>query len=288
MPSGDEEREQKRIKTGKGQEEPTTAPAEVASLIATEGTNSKNTADVADAEAGDSYDTALEQEDDPQDSVNTDTGDQKKVVLENTPNDKDNKEDSDRVREEKLLQDLSSRFQKSEAKMDYLRYEEMMDNGQALELLDEHRVEERSSFSTSPQDFRYGLPASFQSGKVTNNKDSTKNYWKGNGPVLEKADYNGETVMLPIVAPRDEPRVTIRKVILDRTVSTIENHQGGSKVNWFWKMNLLLKEAEESRIYVGAVNRIVPLDKPDRMDKDVKGDAHSHLAFRWKIFDGTE
>ena len=50
----------------------------------------------------------------------------------------------------------------------------------------------------------------------------------------------------------------------------------------------LLKEAEESQIYVGAVNRIVPLDKPDRMDKDVKGDAHSHLAFRWRIFDGTE
>ena len=28
-----------------------------------------------------------------------------------------------------------------------------------------------------------------------------------------------------------------------------------------WKT--LLKDAEESQIYVGAVNRIVPLDKPD-------------------------
>ena len=46
-----------------------------------------------------------------------------------------------------------------------------------------------------------------------------------------------------------------------------------------WKK--LLQVAEESRIYVGAVNRIVPLDKPDRMDKDTKGEAHSHLAFRW-------
>ena len=158
MSSEGEEREKKRTKTDKevGQEEPTTAP--VASLIATEGTNFKNTADVADvadAEAGNSYDTALEQEDDPQDSVNADIGDQKKVVLENTPNDKDNKEDSERVREEKILQDLSSRFHKSTAKMEYLRFEEMMDNGQAFELLDEHRVEERSpaSFSTSPQDF---------------------------------------------------------------------------------------------------------------------------------------
>ena len=104
MPSEDEEREKKRTKIDKegGQEElPTTAPTAIAPLVATEGTDSKNTADVADAEAGNSYETALEQEDDPQDSVNTDIGDQKKVGLENTPNDKDNKEDSDSVREEK-------------------------------------------------------------------------------------------------------------------------------------------------------------------------------------------
>ena len=31
----------------------------------------------------------------------------------------------------------------------------------------------------------------------------------------------------------------------------------------------LLNTAEDSRIYVGAVNRIVPLDKPDTMDKDI-------------------
>jgi hypothetical protein len=52
-----------------------------------------------------------------------------------------------------------------------------------------------------------------------------------------------------------------------------------------WKT--LLRDAEESRIYVGAVNRIVPLDKPDRLDKDVKGDAHSHLAFRWNILNDS-
>ena len=70
-------------------------------------------------------------------------------------------------------------------------------------------------------------------------KGSTKDYWKGNAPVLEKCDYNGESVMLPKIAPRDEPQVTVRKVILDRTISTIENHQGGTKVNWFWKMQML-------------------------------------------------
>ena len=47
----------------------------------------------------------------------------------------------------------------------------------------------------------------------------------------------------------------------------------------------LLRSAEESRIYVGAVNCIVPLDKPDHLDKDVKEHAHSHLALRWNIFD---
>ena len=51
----------------------------------------------------------------------------------------------------------------------------------------------------------------------------TKEYWKGNAPVLTKVDYNGESVMLPKVAPRDEPTVTVRKVILDRTVNTIES-----------------------------------------------------------------
>ena len=52
-----------------------------------------------------------------------------------------------------------------------------------------------------------------------------------------------------------------------------------------WKT--LLRDAEESRIYVGAVNRIVPLDKPDRLDKDVKDNVRSHLTLRWNIFDGT-
>ena len=52
-----------------------------------------------------------------------------------------------------------------------------------------------------------------------------------------------------------------------------------------WKE--LLAVADVSKIYVGAVNRIVPLDKPDRMDKDVTGGVHSHLTLRWNIFNGT-
>ena len=51
--------------------------------------------------------------------------------------------------------------------------------------------------------------------------------------------------------------------------------------------NTLLRKAKESRIYTGAVNRVVPLDKPDRMDKDVRGEPYSHLAIRWNIFNGT-
>ena len=51
--------------------------------------------------------------------------------------------------------------------------------------------------------------------------------------------------------------------------------------------NALISAAEPSRIYIGALNRIVPLDKPDRQDKDSKGDVQSHLAFRWNIFNGT-
>ena len=128
------------------------------------------------------------------------------VVLENTQAVRDTvlnngintKSDS------KILEELTSRFNQSKAAMDYLRYEEMIDNGQAVELLEEHRVgldpRSQSAFPTSPQEQRYGLPMAFPSGKVFKD-NAAKTYWKGNGPVLEEADYNGETLMLPIVAP---------------------------------------------------------------------------------------
>ena len=64
-------------------------------------------------------------------------------------------------------------------------------------------------------------------------------YWTGSSPVMEKAEYNGESLMLPKIAPRTEPNVTIRKAIFQQTTTTIENHQGGNKVNWHWRMMML-------------------------------------------------
>jgi hypothetical protein len=57
--------------------------------------------------------------------------------------------------------------------------------------------------------------------------------------VLEQVSYNGETCMLPKLVPSSEKDVSIRKVFLDRTISVIKHHQGGSKVTWAWKVNLL-------------------------------------------------
>jgi hypothetical protein len=56
---------------------------------------------------------------------------------------------------------------------------------------------------------------------------------------MEQVSYNGETCMLPKLVPHSEKDVSIRKVFLDWTVSGIQHHQGGSKVTWAWKVNLL-------------------------------------------------
>jgi hypothetical protein len=45
--------------------------------------------------------------------------------------------------------------------------------------------------------------------------------------------------MLPKLVPLSEKEVSIWKVFLDRTISGIKHHQGGSKVTWAWKVNLL-------------------------------------------------
>ena len=50
----------------------------------------------------------------------------------------------------------------------------------------------------------------------------------------------------------------------------------------------LLSVAGDLGIYVGNVNRVVPLDKPDEEDRDGQGTPTSHLAFRWNIMDGSE
>ena len=45
----------------------------------------------------------------------------------------------------------------------------------------------------------------------------------------------------------------------------------------------LLEAAPDSNVYMGAINRIIPLDKPDYQDKDTKDYVVSYLAFRWKL-----
>ena len=49
----------------------------------------------------------------------------------------------------------------------------------------------------------------------------------------------------------------------------------------------LLSKAENLGVYVGALDQVVPLDKPDTMDRDDNGVyGKSHLALRWNILDG--
>jgi hypothetical protein len=57
--------------------------------------------------------------------------------------------------------------------------------------------------------------------------------------MMEKAEYNGETVMLPKLVPSSKKEVSVKKVFLVQTISGIKHHQGGSKVTWAWKVNLL-------------------------------------------------
>jgi hypothetical protein len=49
-----------------------------------------------------------------------------------------------------------------------------------------------------------------------------------------------------------------------------------------WKQ--LLEKAPGSNVYTGALNRVIPLDKPDPQDKDNKGNPTSFFAFRWSAY----
>ena len=67
--------------------------------------------------------------------------------------------------------------------MDYLKLEEMADEGQGA-------PQYEAALSVS------GL--SFATGRVGSSQvNSRERYWQGNTPVMEKAEYNGETLMLP-------------------------------------------------------------------------------------------
>ena len=48
------------------------------------------------------------------------------------------------------------------------------------------------------------------------------------------------------------------------------------------------KLLKADNVYTAAINRIVPLDKPDFQDKDSHDKPSSHLAFRWKLEPGKD
>ena len=83
------------------------------------------------------------------------------------------------------------------------------------------------------------FPTNHSTSSRSGSRNPRDEYWLGNAPVQEKVEYNGETLMLPKLAPKDEREVGVRKVIFDRTITSIEEHQGGSKVNWNWKVQFL-------------------------------------------------
>ena len=135
-------------------------------------------------------------------------------------------------KEQEIWNNVTTQFSDNTT-MDYLHWEALMENqgGNVTELTDYDRIssiESQPSLSARQCD---SYPSSRQA-------TSGKACWQSNSPALEKAEHNGETLMLPKIAPRDEPQVTIRNITLNQTISTIENHQGGSKVNWFWKTQL--------------------------------------------------
>jgi hypothetical protein len=113
--------------------------------------------------------------------------------------------------------------------MNYLEFEELLESGNAPPQVQQALASSGYSFNTG----YVPLVA-----KVAR-RDPREVYWKGNTPVMEKAEYNGETVMLPRLVPLSEKEVSIKKVFLDRTIAGIKHHQGGSKVTWAWKVNLL-------------------------------------------------
>jgi hypothetical protein len=54
---------------------------------------------------------------------------------------------------------------------------------------------------------------------------ATDKYWKDGTMVMETYTHNGETISLPVIA---------------RTFETIETHAGGNKINWAWKVQVLI------------------------------------------------
>jgi hypothetical protein len=113
--------------------------------------------------------------------------------------------------------------------MDYLEFEAMLEAGNAPPSVERALAASGYSFNTG------SMPMAANAVR----RDPQEAYWKGSTPVLEQVSYNGETCMLPKLVPHLEKDVLIRKVFLDQMISGIQHHQGGSKVTWAWKVNLL-------------------------------------------------
>ena len=87
----------------------------------------------------------------------------------------------EQIEEQEIRKNVARIFQTS--KMEYLAYEQMMDEGRrTLELSDEHRVE-----TESPT--HYGSPIVFAT--LRQATKGSRYFWKSNAPVLVKVEYNG-------------------------------------------------------------------------------------------------
>ena len=106
----------------------------------------------------------------------------------------------------------------------YLDLQEMEDRG---------LVETRNEgVRTTPLGRSYVTTGASYATRGTSARDA---YWRDNAPVMIKFEFNGETIMLPKMAPKDEKQVTVRKTILDRIVSVIRNHSGSYRIDWNWR-----------------------------------------------------
>ena len=94
-----------------------------------------------------------------------------------------------------------------------------------------------------------------------------KEYWNNNAPVLEKVDFNGETIMIPKIAPRTA-NVSIRKAGLDYLLNALENHAGGYKITWGWKVQVL---SLQLRTVVPALLASAKQMLPDMTDRTAMG-----------------
>ena len=119
-------------------------------------------------------------------------------------------------------------------------------------------------------------------------------YW----PEIHEFKRDGQT-MGPIVPVKP---VKVGKLLTDKphrymwyqdTINLFQNRvvgpfdfEAGNRVpDAVWKE--LLSKAQDLNLYVGAVNRVVALDKPDEQDVSKRTTIQSYMSLRWNTMDGT-